>query len=143
MQYALPSVNKPNNIQSYPTLGLLTATTAHTMSRRCLVVHWMELTFPYFPPAAGYQDFVNRKGWPSIILQALVDDTLIHLSTLCTLLLSLLFSHTLSLSLPLSLSPSLSVSCSHIHSLSVSCSHIHSLSLSLALTYTLSLSLSP
>ena len=48
MLYALPSVNKPNNIQSYPTLGLLTATTAHTMSRRCLV-HWMELTFPSFP----------------------------------------------------------------------------------------------
>ena len=28
---------------------------------------------PILPPAAGYQDFVNRKGCPSIILQALVD----------------------------------------------------------------------
>ena len=50
--------NRPNNIKSYPTLArrkrLLTATIAHTMSRRCLV-HWMELTFPYFPPAAGYR----------------------------------------------------------------------------------------
>ena len=32
---------------------------------------------PILPPAAGYQDFVNRKGWPSIILQALGDDKLI------------------------------------------------------------------
>lgn len=25
------------------------------------------------PPSDGYQDFINHKGWPSIILQAIVD----------------------------------------------------------------------
>ncbi|XP_031327606.1 protein ALP1-like [Photinus pyralis] len=28
---------------------------------------------PILPPADGYRDFVNRKGWPSMILQAVVD----------------------------------------------------------------------
>lgn len=26
------------------------------------------------PPSDGYQDYVNHKRWPSIVLQALVDD---------------------------------------------------------------------
>uniref|UniRef100_A0A8C6T436 DDE Tnp4 domain-containing protein n=1 Tax=Neogobius melanostomus TaxID=47308 RepID=A0A8C6T436_9GOBI len=29
---------------------------------------------PVLPPSDGYKDFVNRKGWPSYILQAVVDD---------------------------------------------------------------------
>uniref|UniRef100_A0A8C7WXN8 DDE Tnp4 domain-containing protein n=1 Tax=Oryzias sinensis TaxID=183150 RepID=A0A8C7WXN8_9TELE len=29
---------------------------------------------PILPPSDGYKDFVNRKGWPSYILQAVVDD---------------------------------------------------------------------
>src|SRR4029434_1471178 len=32
---------------------------------------------PILPPAAGYWNFVNGKGWRSIILQDLVDDKLI------------------------------------------------------------------
>src|SRR4029434_569009 len=32
---------------------------------------------PILPPVAGYLDFVNCKGWPSIILKALVNDKLI------------------------------------------------------------------
>ncbi|XP_060786282.1 putative nuclease HARBI1 [Neoarius graeffei] len=29
---------------------------------------------PLLPPSDGYKDFVNRKGWPSYVLQAVVDD---------------------------------------------------------------------
>ena len=29
---------------------------------------------PVLPPSDGYKDFVNRKGWPSYALQAVVDD---------------------------------------------------------------------
>ncbi|KAK7907081.1 hypothetical protein WMY93_015693 [Mugilogobius chulae] len=29
---------------------------------------------PILPPCDGYKDFVNRKGWPSYVLQAVVDD---------------------------------------------------------------------
>lgn len=29
---------------------------------------------PVLPPSNGYRDFVNRKGWPSYVLQAVVDD---------------------------------------------------------------------
>uniref|UniRef100_A0A1A8L9Q0 DDE Tnp4 domain-containing protein n=2 Tax=Nothobranchius pienaari TaxID=704102 RepID=A0A1A8L9Q0_9TELE len=29
---------------------------------------------PILPPSDGYKDFVNRKGWPSYVLQAVVDD---------------------------------------------------------------------
>lgn len=28
---------------------------------------------PILPPSEGYRDFVNRKGWPSVVLQGLVD----------------------------------------------------------------------
>lgn len=31
---------------------------------------------PVLPPADGYRDYINRKGWPSIILQGVVDHTL-------------------------------------------------------------------
>lgn len=29
---------------------------------------------PILPPSDGYKDFVTRKGWPSYVLQAVVDD---------------------------------------------------------------------
>ncbi|XP_051963804.1 uncharacterized protein LOC127630384 isoform X1 [Xyrauchen texanus] len=29
---------------------------------------------PVLPPSDGYRDFVNREGWPSYVLQAVVDD---------------------------------------------------------------------
>ncbi|KAL6455329.1 hypothetical protein MHYP_G00362230 [Metynnis hypsauchen] len=29
---------------------------------------------PVLPPRDGYKDFVNRKGWPSYVLQGVVDD---------------------------------------------------------------------
>jgi len=28
---------------------------------------------PILPPTNGYRDFVNRKGWPSIVMQGIVD----------------------------------------------------------------------
>lgn len=31
---------------------------------------------PILPPSDGYKDFVNRKGWPSYVLQAVVDHKL-------------------------------------------------------------------
>jgi len=29
---------------------------------------------PILPPSDGYRNFINRKGWPSIILQAVSDN---------------------------------------------------------------------
>ena len=29
---------------------------------------------PVLPPSEGYKDFVNREGWPSYVLQGVVDD---------------------------------------------------------------------
>ena len=79
MQYALPSVNKPNN-KKLPDLG----EAQKIADRNSRAPHVPQLFgaldgthVPILPPAAGYRDFVNCEGWPSIILQALVDDKLI------------------------------------------------------------------
>uniref|UniRef100_A0A672YWA1 DDE Tnp4 domain-containing protein n=1 Tax=Sphaeramia orbicularis TaxID=375764 RepID=A0A672YWA1_9TELE len=52
------------------------------ISRRFKASHYIPQIFglidgthiPILPPSYGYQDFVNRKGWPSYVLQAVVDD---------------------------------------------------------------------
>lgn len=31
---------------------------------------------PISPPSEGYRDFINRKGWPSFVLQGFIDNTL-------------------------------------------------------------------
>ena len=74
MQYALPSVNKPNN-KKLPDLG--EAQKIADCNNRAVFGALDGTHVPILPSAAGYRDFFNRKGWPSIILQALVDDTLI------------------------------------------------------------------
>lgn len=33
---------------------------------------------PILPPSDGYKDFVNRKGWPSYVLQAVVDSAYLY-----------------------------------------------------------------
>uniref|UniRef100_A0A3Q1GZ70 DDE Tnp4 domain-containing protein n=1 Tax=Acanthochromis polyacanthus TaxID=80966 RepID=A0A3Q1GZ70_9TELE len=33
-----------------------------------------ESRIPCLPPSDGYRDFINRKGWPSYVLQAVCDD---------------------------------------------------------------------
>ncbi|XP_018407228.1 PREDICTED: putative nuclease HARBI1, partial [Cyphomyrmex costatus] len=38
---------------------------------------------PILPPADGYKDYINRKGWPSIILQAVVDNNLRFMNVNC------------------------------------------------------------
>nr|XP_039248887.1 protein ALP1-like [Styela clava] len=40
---------------------------------------------PILPPKTGYRDFTNRKGWPSIILQAVVDDRCIFRDISCSM----------------------------------------------------------
>ncbi|XP_038152648.1 protein ALP1-like [Cyprinodon tularosa] len=38
---------------------------------------------PVLPPSDGYKDFVNRKGWPSYVLQAVVDNNCCFWSISC------------------------------------------------------------
>ncbi|XP_071371667.1 uncharacterized protein [Centroberyx affinis] len=38
---------------------------------------------PVLPPSDGYRDFVNRKGWPSYVLQAVVEDRYCFWSVNC------------------------------------------------------------
>ncbi|KAL2099810.1 hypothetical protein ACEWY4_004204 [Coilia grayii] len=38
---------------------------------------------PILPPSDGYRDFINRKGWPSYVLQAVVDDRCCFWSISC------------------------------------------------------------
>ncbi|XP_064462179.1 uncharacterized protein LOC135372507 [Ornithodoros turicata] len=40
---------------------------------------------PVLPPSVGYRDYVNRKGWPSLVLQAVVDDRMRFRNIYCAL----------------------------------------------------------
>lgn len=39
-----------------------------------MILFFIGTHIPVLPPSNGYLDYINRKGWPSMVMQAIVDD---------------------------------------------------------------------
>jgi len=47
-------------------------------------INWNNGThIPILPPSNGYRDYINRKGWPSMTLQAVVDNNYRYKYKIC------------------------------------------------------------
>ncbi|XP_051787442.1 uncharacterized protein LOC127529067 [Erpetoichthys calabaricus] len=78
--YAVCTAIKEKLMRRY--IRLPTVAEANEIAYRNSLVHLVPQIYgaldgthvPILPPTEGYRDYINRKGWPSIVLQALVDD---------------------------------------------------------------------
>lgn len=78
--YAVCTAIKAKLMRHY--IRLPTVAEANEIAYRNSLVHLVPQVYgaldgthvPILPPTEGYRDYINREGWPSIVLQALVDD---------------------------------------------------------------------